>query len=91
MIRCANRFRSVARINGIGRQVWFEQHRDATWQAQFLRWLRPQDRLALVHVDALAMDLVGQVQGGDPSPGDQLDLRVSTVDSDRGELQLQLS
>ena len=37
------------------------------------------------------MDLVGQVQGGDPSPGDQLDLRVSTVDSDRGELQLQLS
>jgi len=72
-------------------QVWFEQHRDATWPAQFLRWLRPQDRLALVHVDALAMDLVGQVQGGDPSPGDQLDLRVSTVDSDRGELQLQLS
>ncbi|MGB1776375.1 MAG: ribonuclease catalytic domain-containing protein [Synechococcus sp.] len=71
-------------------QVWFAEHREQTWSAQFLRWLRPQDRLALVHVDDLAMDLVGQVQGGEPVPGDRLNVEVTQVDPERGELQLQL-
>ena len=34
-------------------QVWFEQHRSSQWRGQFLRWLRPQDRLGLVRVDDL--------------------------------------
>lgn len=72
-------------------QVWFAEHREQTWSAQFLRWLRPQDRLALVHVDDLAMDLVGQVQGGEPVPGDRLNLRVTLAEPERGDLQLQLS
>ena len=72
-------------------QVWFAERQEQTWSAQFLRWLRPQDRLALVHVDDLAMDLVGQVQGAEPQPGDRLNVRVSVADPERGELQLQLS
>ena len=55
---------------------------------QFLRWLRPQDRLALVHVPALAMDLVGHTDGEDPSPGQVLTMTVVHVDPDQGELKL---
>ena len=72
-------------------QVWFSERADASWDAEFLRWLRPQDQLALVHVADLAMDLVGHVISADPVPGDQLQLKVKRVNPDRGELQLQLS
>ena len=71
-------------------QVWLSQRREETWTALFLRWLRPQDRLALVHVPDLAMDLVGCVAATDPAPGDTLDLRVGRADPLRGELQLQM-
>ena len=70
-------------------QVWLARHREQQWTVIFLRWLRPQDRLALVHVPDLAMDLVGIAQGGDPSPGQTLAMRVTHVDPDRAELQLQ--
>ena len=69
-------------------QVWLEQHRDEQWSVQFLRWLRPQDRLALVHVPDLAMDLVGHADGEDPAPGQLLTMTVLHVDPDRGELKL---
>ena len=71
-------------------QVWFSEHQHTTWAAEFLRWLRPQDQLALIHVADLAMDLVAQVDNADPQPGDRLQLRVNSVDPERGELQLQL-
>lgn len=72
-------------------QVWFAEHHNTVWSAVFLRWLRPQDRLALVHVSELAMDLVGCVSAADPAPGDALELKVGRADPVRGELQLQLA
>ena len=72
-------------------QVWFAERQTTIWTAEFLRWLRPQDRLALVHVSELAMDLVGVVGSTEPKPGMTLELRVGSADPVRGELQLQLS
>ena len=69
-------------------QVWLQQHRDRTWTVLFLRWLRPQDQLGLVHVPDLAMDVVGRAQGVEPRPGDLLQMQVEHVDPDLGELQL---
>ena len=71
-------------------QVWFEQHRGEQWRAQFLRWLRPQDRLGLVHVEELAMDLAAECPPG-AEPGDQLLLRVQLVDPLRDQLRLRAS
>ena len=36
-------------------QVWLARHRDQSWSVIFLRWLRPQERLALVHVSDLSL------------------------------------
>ena len=72
-------------------QVWFAQHQDQRWDAEFLRWLRPQDGLALVHLAELAMDVVGRVDQANPNPGDRMTLTVKLADPDRGELQLQLT
>lgn len=69
-------------------QVWFAAHGSQHWQACFLRWLRPQDRLGLVHVDALAMDLAAECPAGS-DPGDLLQLRVQAVDPLRDQLRLQ--
>lgn len=69
-------------------QVWFEAHRREQWQAQFLRWLRPQDGLGLVHVGDLAMDLAAQCPQGS-GPGDQLLVKVSLVDPLRDQLRLE--
>ncbi len=71
-------------------QVWFETHRSAQWRARFLRWLRPQDQLALVRVDALALDLAAACPAG-AEPGQSLLLRIVLVDSLRDQLQLQAS
>jgi exoribonuclease-2 len=61
-------------------QVWFEQHREERCAAVMLRWLRPQDRLALVHLEALAMDQA--VRAPESSqPGDALTVQVQQVDS----------
>jgi exoribonuclease II len=68
-------------------QVWFEAHRSGQWRAVFLRWLRPQDGLALVRIEDLAMDLA--VDCPHPAePGDDLLLRVQQVDSLRDCLKL---
>jgi exoribonuclease-2 len=72
-------------------QVWFSQHLDQQWDAEFLRWLRPQDGLALVHIADLAMDFVGRADQSNPNPGDRMTLTVKLADPDRGELQLQLA
>ena len=71
-------------------QVWFEAHRSGQWQAQFLRWLRPQDRLGLVRIDELAMDLAAHCPS-EPRPGSQLLVRVQQVDPLRDLLRLQAS
>jgi exoribonuclease-2 len=68
-------------------QVWFFAHRSEHWPATFLRWLRPQDRLGLVHVEALAMDLASDCPAGS-EPGDLLQLRVQSVDPLRDQLRL---
>ena len=87
---CANPSRSAERISATGNRCGFAERQSTVWSAEFLRWLRPQDRLALVHVSDLAMDLVGFVSAADPQPGDALELRVGCADPVRGELQLQL-
>ena len=71
-------------------QVWFEHHKGEQWRAQFLRWLRPQDRLGLVRVEELAMDLAGECPGH-AEPGDELLLRVQLVDPLRDQLRLRAS
>ena len=71
-------------------QVWFDAHRGEAWRAQFLRWLRPQDRLGLVHLEALAMDLAAECPAGS-DPGDPLMVRVQQVDPLRDLLRLSAS
>ncbi|WP_052040504.1 ribonuclease catalytic domain-containing protein, partial [Prochlorococcus sp. MIT 0702] len=62
-------------------KVWFLKNRHEQWPALFLRWLRPQDQIALVHVECLAMDLACKLNGLiDPSPGLALIMRVLFVD-----------
>ena len=71
-------------------QVWFEQHRDDRWQVDFLRWLRPQDCLGLVRIDALGLDLASECPVG-CQPGDRLEMRVLQVDSCQDTLKLTAS
>jgi exoribonuclease-2 len=68
-------------------QVWFEAHHGGQWSAQFLRWLRPQDRLGLVRIEELALDLAAECPSG-AEPGLSLLLRVKQVDSLRDQLRL---
>jgi exoribonuclease-2 len=68
-------------------QVWFEAHRSGQWRADFLRWLRPQDRLGLVRVDELAMDVAAECPPK-AEPGTALLLRVQLVDPLRDQLRL---
>jgi exoribonuclease II len=68
-------------------QVWFETHKSGQWRADFLRWLRPQDRLGLVRIDDLAMDLAAECPQN-AQPGEALLLRVQQVDALRDQLKL---
>ena len=68
-------------------QVWFEAHRSGQWRVDFLRWLRPQDRLGLVRVDELAMDVAAECPPK-AEPGTALLLRVQLVDPLRDQLRL---
>ncbi|WP_370566660.1 ribonuclease catalytic domain-containing protein [Cyanobium sp. LEGE 06143] len=68
-------------------QVWFEAHRSEQWEAAFLRWLRPQDGLGLLHLETLAMDLAAECPAG-AQPGDSLLVRVQQVDPLRDQLRL---
>ena len=68
-------------------QVWFEAHRSGQWRGAFLRWLRPQDRLGLVRLEDLALDLAVECPAGS-KPGVALLVRVKQVDSLRDQLRL---
>ncbi|CAI8409662.1 MAG: Exoribonuclease 2 [Cyanobium sp. ARS6] len=68
-------------------QVWFERHQSDQWQVDFLRWLRPQDRLGLVRLDDLAMDVAAECPQGSV-PGEALMLKVDQVDSQCDQLRL---
>lgn len=69
-------------------QVWFEHHRQQSWEGVFLRWLRPQDGLALVSIEALAMELPMLCRER-VVPGDALLVRVLEVDSLADQLRLE--
>ncbi len=72
-------------------RIWFAERKEELWSTQFLRWLRPQDRLALVHVDAMAMGLVGILEGAEPLVGDSLSLRVIPDGDESEQLRLVVS
>ena len=72
-------------------RIWFAERKEELWSTQFLRWLRPQDRLALVHVDAMAMGLVGILEGAEPLVGDILSLRVIPDGDESEQLRLVVS
>jgi exoribonuclease-2 len=69
-------------------QVWFAGHRGQQWRGLFLRWLRDDHHLALVHLDNLAMDLPAECQGS-PQPGAGVLVRLREVDPLRDLLQLE--
>ncbi len=69
-------------------QVWFEHHRQEVWDGVFLRWLRLQDGLALVAIEALAMELPMLCRER-CEPGDPLQVRVLEVDSLADVLRLE--
>ncbi len=60
-------------------QVWFEAHRQQSFDGLFLRWLKPQDGLALVRLEALALELPVIVREA-CDPGDGLVVKVRDVD-----------
>lgn len=69
-------------------QVWFETHRQPEWRGLFLRWLRPQDQLALVWLEDLALELPVRCPAG-IEPGAALLVQVRAVDSLRDQLRLE--
>ncbi len=69
------------------RQVWFAEHRGQQWRGVFLRWLREDHQLALVHLEPLAMDLGAECHGA-VRPGDGVLVRVREVDPLRDLLRL---
>lgn len=69
------------------RQVWFAEHRGQQWRGVFLRWLRDDHHLALVHLESLAMDLAAECHGA-VEPGAGLLVRVREVDPLRDLLRL---
>jgi len=68
-------------------QVWFAEHRSERWEGLFLRWLRPQDGLALVRLDQLAMDLPVVVHDS-CTAGDGVTVQVKESDPDGDVLRL---
>ncbi|MFM1797780.1 MAG: hypothetical protein RLZZ117_58 [Cyanobacteriota bacterium] len=69
------------------RQVWFSEHVGQQWRGMFLRWLREDHQLALIHLEGLAMDLAAECHGA-ARPGDPVLVRVREVDPLRDRLQL---
>jgi hypothetical protein len=61
-------------------QVWFEAHHQDSFEGLFLRWLKPQDGLALVRLESLAMDLPVVVRES-CEPGETVVARVRDVDA----------
>jgi exoribonuclease II len=71
-------------------QVWFEQNHRPSWRGLFLRWLRPQDQLGLVHLEDLCLELPTSCPAS-CEPGTALRVKVVEVDSLRDLLRLQAS
>ena len=71
-------------------QVWFEQNHQPSWRGLFLRWLRPQDQLGLVHLEDLCLELPATCPSS-CEPGAALRVKVVEVDSLRDQLRLQAS
>ena len=69
-------------------QVWFQQQAAPQWNGLFLRWLREQDRLGLVHLEDLSLDLPALCPARS-TPGDALLVRVREVDPLRDRLRLE--
>lgn len=68
-------------------QVWFAGQRGQQWRGVFLRWLREDHHLALVHLEDLAMDLPAECHGAG-QPGMGVLVRVREVDPLRDLLRL---
>lgn len=68
-------------------QEWFAAHRGQQWRGVFLRWLREDHHLALVHLESLAMDLPAECHGS-AQPGDGVLVRVREVDPLKDLLRL---
>ncbi|WP_320676860.1 ribonuclease catalytic domain-containing protein [Prochlorococcus sp. MIT 1300] len=63
------------------RYLWFKNSSANHYSAQFLRWLRPNEGIALVHITSLAMDLPSKIKGvRDLPPGSLLKIRVDSID-----------
>ncbi|MFZ0407254.1 MAG: RNB domain-containing ribonuclease [Cyanobium sp.] len=71
-------------------QVWFEQNPRPNWRGLMLRWLRPQDDLALVQLEELCLDFPCLCPAS-ARPGDPLLVHVELVDSLRDQLRLRAS
>ncbi|MEB3243111.1 MAG: RNB domain-containing ribonuclease [Cyanobacteriota bacterium] len=69
-------------------QVWFAAHKGQQWRGVFLRWLREDHHLALVHLEPLAIDLAADCRDN-PQPGDPALVRVREVDPLRDLLRLE--
>ena len=69
-------------------QVWFEQQQRQSWPALFLRWLRADQRLALVWLDDLCQTLPCHCPSSS-EPGRALLMQVLEVDSLRDSLRLE--
>ena len=71
-------------------QVWFEQHPRPNWRGLMLRWLRPQDNLALVQLEELCLDFPCLCPSACQA-GDAVLVQVELVDSLRDQLRLRAS
>jgi exoribonuclease-2 len=69
-------------------QVWVEQEQARQWPGQFLRWLRADQHLGLVWLEAIAQSLPCHCPARS-EPGDALLVRVAAVDSLRDVLRLE--
>ena len=72
-------------------QVWLEANPNKSRKAIFLRWLKPNNRLALIHLPELAMDLVGYSEGITPELGQLTSMTIIHIDSSQDELHFCLN
>ena len=71
------------------RYLWFKKSPIKAYSAQFLRWLRPIESVALVHLDSLAMDLPSKIVGRKEfQPGTRLEVVVDYVDDNTHKIYL---
>ena len=70
-------------------QIWLQENKRITFKGVFLRWLNEQDKLALVNIIDLAMDLACTIKSGhEPLPGDITITKVASVDHKSNQLEM---